>query len=354
MSSFKIKVPASSANIGPGFDVLGIGLNLFLEIDVKVDSTVDTSADTHNAKLEYEGDGAEGVPLQTERNLVTQTALYVMRCNGVENFPMGTHIHVNNPIPLGRGLGSSGAAIVGGVILGSKIAGLELTKERLLDYCLLIERHPDNIAAAMLGGFVGSYLNELSPEDAKAVSVPLENILPKISTAKENYEVNPPPQEIGQYLKYKWNDKIRCVTVIPEFEVKTDDSRAVLPVSYEKKDIVFNLQRLAVLTTVLTLDPPNHKVIYEAMKDKIHQPYRLKLIPGLDSVLKNVTADNTQGLCGICLSGAGPTILCLATENFEEIARTVIAIFEQNNVKCSWKLLDLAFDGATVENSLSK
>ncbi|GEQ66918.1 hypothetical protein JCM33374_g581 [Metschnikowia sp. JCM 33374] len=349
MSAFRLRTPASSANIGPGFDVLGIGLNLYLEINVKVDPAVDTSADTHNAKLQYEGDGAANVPLQSEKNLVTQTALYVMRCNGMKDFPVGTQIHVYNPIPLGRGLGSSGAAIVGGVMLGNEIAGLNLTKERLLDYCLLIERHPDNIAAAMLGGFVGSYLNELSPDNSRAVSVPLEYILPKTSTPKDKYETNPPPNDIGQYLKYKWNDKIRCVTVIPEFEVKTDDSRAVLPLSYEKKDIVFNLQRLAILTTALTLDPPNHKVIYEAMKDKIHQPYRVQLIPGLDSVLKNVTAENTQGLCGICLSGAGPTILCLATENFEDIARTVIRIFEQFNVKCTWKLLDLAFDGATVE-----
>ena len=349
MLAFKIKVPASSANIGPGFDVLGIGLNLFLEIEVKIDPESNTSSDSHNAKLEYEGDGAAGVPLQSERNLVTQTALYVMRCNGMRDFPLGTHIRVYNPIPLGRGLGSSGAAIVGGVMLGNQIAGLKFSKERLLDYCLLIERHPDNIAAAMLGGFVGSFLNELPPAQLKAVSVPLETILPKASTPKELLEVNPPPNEIGQYLKYNWNRKIRCVTIIPEFEVKTDDARAVLPSSYSKQDIVFNLQRLAVLTTALTLDPPDHRVIYEAMKDKIHQPYRTKLIPGLETVLSNVTSENTRGLCGICLSGAGPTILCLATENFDEIARTVIGIFEENEVKCSWKLLDLATDGAALD-----
>ncbi|OBA22197.1 homoserine kinase [Metschnikowia bicuspidata var. bicuspidata NRRL YB-4993] len=349
MRDFTIKVPASSANIGPGFDVLGIGLNLYLEIHVRVDSAIDTSVDTHNAKLAYEGDSAANVPLQSERNLVTQTALYVMRCNGIENFPPGTQIFVKNPIPLGRGLGSSGAAIVGGVMLGNEVGGFNFSKERLLDYCLLIERHPDNIAAAMLGGFVGSYLNELSSENQAAISVPLENILPKIHTPRASYENNPPPIAIGLYLKYQWNDKIRCVTIIPEFEVKTDDSRAVLPLSYEKKDIVFNLQRLAVLTTALTLDPPNHGMIYEAMKDKIHQPYRAQLIPGLDSVLKNVTAETTNGLCGICLSGAGPTILCLATDNFEGIANTVIDIFEQNNVKCTWKLLDLAFDGAVVD-----
>lgn len=346
--SFTIKVPASSANIGPGFDVLGIGLNLFLEIRVSTDVSVDTSADKHNVKLSYEGDGAAGVPLQSEKNLVTQTALYLMRCNGIENFPLGTLIHVVNPIPLGRGLGSSGAAIVGGIMLGNEIAGLGLSKERMLDYALLIERHPDNIAAAMLGGFVGSYLNELSATETEAKNVPLENILPKPSTAEAQIERRPPPNAIGQYLKYNWNHQIRCVTIIPQFEVKTDDARAVLPASYGKEDIVFNLQRLAVLTTALTLEKPNHKLIYESMKDKIHQPYRAQLIPGLERVLSEVTPESNPGLAGICLSGAGPTILCLATENFDQIAETVVGIFKENNVICTWKLLDLAYDGATV------
>lgn len=349
-TSFTIKVPASSANIGPGFDVLGIGLNVFLEIHVKVDASVDTSADKHSAKLSYEGDGAAGVPLQSERNLVTQTALYFMRCNGQENFPQGTQIHVVNPIPLGRGMGSSGAAIVGGIMLGNEIMGLKLSKERMLDYALLIERHPDNIAAAMLGGFVGSYLNELSPEETEAKSVPLEHILPKESTPAENYERRQPPNSIGQYLKYNWNHQIRCVTIIPQFEVKTDDARAVLPESYNKEDIVFNLQRLAVLTTALTFETPNHELIYESMRDKIHQPYRAQLIPGLTRVLNELTPKSNPGLCGICLSGAGPTILCLATDNFEQIADTVVGIFKENGVECVWKLLDLAYDGASVEH----
>lgn len=349
--SFSLRVPASSANIGPGFDVLGIGLDLFLEIRVHVDSSVDTSSDKYNVKLTYEGEGASGVPLESERNLVTQTALYIMRCNGISKFPLGTQIHVINPIPLGRGLGSSGAAIVGGIMLGNEIGNLGLSKERMLDYALLIERHPDNIAAAMLGGFVGSYLNELSPEETEAKSVPLEHILPKESTPVDAYETRPPPNAIGQYLQYKWNKQVRCVTIIPNFEVKTDDSRAVLPQSYKMPDIVFNLQRLAVLTTALTLDKVDHKVIYEAMRDKIHQPYRAQLIPGLTHVLNSVTPTANPGLCGICLSGAGPTILCLATDNFEAIAKMVMDIFSENGVECSWKLLDLAYEGATVEHA---
>lgn len=346
---FKLKVPASGANIGPGFDVLGIGLNLFLEISVSVDPLVDTSADKYNVKLSYEGNGAENVPLQSDRNLVTASALYVMRCNGVKRFPDGTSVHVNNPIPLGRGLGSSGAAIVGGVMLGNEVAALGLSKERMLDYCLLIERHPDNIAAAMLGGFVGSFLNVLSAEENAAAKVSLDRILPPANWPEREFETRPPPQAIGQYLKYNWNNQIRCLAVIPEFEVKTDDSRAVLPAMYSKDDVVFNLQRLAVLTTALSHETPNRKLIFEAMKDRVHQPYRAQLIPGLKTVLSNVTPESCPGLCGVCLSGAGPTILCLVTDNFEAIAARVVGILRDSDVSCMWQLLDLAYDGATVE-----
>lgn len=347
--SFNLKVPASSANIGPGFDVLGIGLTLFLEVKVKIDPTIDTSSDPHNVKMTYEGDLAEKVPLESDRNLITQTALYIMRSNNVTKFPLGTHIHVINPVPLGRGLGSSAAAIVGGIMLGNEIAELKLSKERMLDYCLLIERHPDNIAAAMLGGFVGSYLNELSVEEEAEKSVPLEYILPKANTPKESIISKPPPNNIAEYLTYGFNEKIKCITIIPKFELSTDLARAVLPENYSRADIIFNLQRLAVLTSALGQKEPNPQLIYKSMKDKLHQPYRKTLIPGLERVLEDVTPELFPTLCGVCLSGAGPTILCLATDNFEKIAAKVISIFKDAGVECSWKLLDLAHEGGTVD-----
>lgn len=343
---FKILVPASSANLGPGFDVLGVSLSLNLEISVCVDKSVDSSLDRHSALLSYEGDNEKNVPLETQNNLVTQTALYVMRCNNVFNFPKGTKIHVKNPIPLGRGLGSSAAAIVGGAMLGNEIAGLSLSKERLLDYCLLIERHPDNIAAAMLGGFVGSYLLELLKEETERKDVPLQMILPK-SDQYMAIETREPPQGIGKYVNYGWNKRIKCVVVIPEFEVKTDDARAVLPKEYSKEDVIFNLQRLAVLTVALGQNEVDHKLIFQAVRDRIHQPYRTLLVPGLEDVVTQLTPE-MKGLCGVCLSGAGPTILCLATENFDEIGEKVTAILEENGIKSRRLVLDVA-DGAIVQ-----
>lgn len=164
----QIKVPCSSANIGPGFDVIGLALNLYLELEVSV-TKKERSEHSLNCKITYEGVGAEDVPLVAEDNLITRTAVYVLRCHGIRAFPSETHVHVKNPIPLGRGLGSSAAAIVAGVHLANEVGNLKLSKARMLDYCLMEERHPDNVAAALYGGFVGTYLNELSPRTRSAL-----------------------------------------------------------------------------------------------------------------------------------------------------------------------------------------
>ncbi|CCK70933.1 homoserine kinase KNAG_0F02700 [Huiozyma naganishii CBS 8797] len=352
--SFVIKVPASSANIGPGYDVLGVGLALFLELQVRIDSlhASETNNDANNCKLTYSetSEGYGSVPLKSDSNLITRTALYVLRCNNIRKFPLGTKIHIHNPIPLGRGLGSSGAAVVAGVLLGNEVGQLGFSKQRMLDFCLMIERHPDNITAAMMGSFCGSFLRELTPQEVERREIPLAEVLPEPSGGEDTGLVPPlPPTDIGRHVKYNWNPKIKCIAIIPQFELSTADSRSVLPKAYTTQDVVFNLQRLAVLTMALTQDPPNADLIYPAMQDRVHQPYRKILIPGLNEILQSVTPTTQRGLLGICLSGAGPTILALATENFDDIAHEIINTFSKNNVNCDWKLLDIAQDGAIVE-----
>ncbi|SCU86700.1 LAMI_0D03246g1_1 [Lachancea mirantina] len=350
---FKISVPASSANIGPGYDVLGIGLALYLELDVTIDSKAapETNSDPNNCKLTYSEDseGATTVPLRSDENLITRTALYVLRCNNVRSFPSGTKVHVHNPIPLGRGLGSSGAAVVAGVMLGNEVGQLGFSKQRMLDYCLMIERHPDNITAAMMGGFAGSFLRELTPAEVERREIPLSEVLPEPSGGDDTGLVPPlPPTDIGHHVKYQWNHKIKCIAIIPDFELSTADSRGVLPKAYTSTDLVFNLQRLAVLTTALTQDPPDPNLIYPAMQDRVHQPYRKTLIPGLTEILSSVTPSTYPGLLGICLSGAGPTILALAVDNFDDIAQEIINRFAKKNVTCRWKVIELAYNGAEV------
>lgn len=354
--SFVIKVPASSANIGPGYDVLGVALSLYLELDVSIDPAHDneTNTDPNNCKITYSEDseGFGSVPLVSDANLITRTALYVLRCNNIRRFPSGTKIHISNPIPLGRGLGSSGAAVVAGVMLGNEIGQLNFSKQRMLDFCLMIERHPDNITAAMMGSFCGSFLRDLTPQEVERREIPLAEVLPEPSGGEDTGLVPPlPPADIGRHVKYNWNPKIKCIAIIPQFELSTADSRSVLPKAYTTHDLVFNLQRLAVLTNALTLDPPNADLIYPAMQDRVHQPYRKILIPGLTDILQSVTPSTHPGLLGICLSGAGPTILAVATENFDDIAQEIMNRFTKHKVNCDWKLLEVAQGGAMVEQS---
>jgi homoserine kinase len=117
--------------------VIGLALSIWLELRVDITQAVSSQAPL-NCVISYEGEGADEVPLAADSNLITRTALYVLRCNGQRTFPVETKVHIINPIPLGRGLGSSGAAVVAGVILGNEVGKLGLSKARMLDYCLMI------------------------------------------------------------------------------------------------------------------------------------------------------------------------------------------------------------------------
>ena len=324
-----------------------------------------------NCTLTYTGVDTSEIDLSPSRNLLTRTALYLLRCHGHHTFPAQTTIHIYNPIPLGRGLGSSGAAVVAGVMLGNLSAGLNLPKSRLLDYCLMIERHPDNVAAALYGGFVGTYLNDLDPEATARKEIPLSEVLPAPAGGVDTgFKPPEPPVGIGHFRRFGWAREIKAVAVIPNFEVSTAKAREVLPETYKRQDMVgsytrflweahctvlliriqiFNLQRLCLLVSALSDSPPDAELIYAAMRDKIHQPYRQTLIPGLTSILDSVKPSTHKGLLGICLSGAGPTILALATENFEAIADVIIKRFAQEGIQCDWKVLEPAEDGATVQ-----
>ncbi|KAL0950616.1 hypothetical protein HGRIS_007407 [Hohenbuehelia grisea] len=342
--SFTIKVPATSANIGPGFDVVGLSLSLYLTLTVTIPASQPNQAYVAPT-ITYSGEGADEVPLDAYKNLTTRVALYVLRSHGIRSFPSGLTIHCANQVPFSRGLGSSGAAVVAGVLLGSELGNLSLPTERILDFALMVERHPDNVTAALVGGFVGSYLRELDREATEAASVPLSEVLPEYPPdAGEEWGLNPPipPLGIGHYIRFGWSKEIKAIAIIPQFELSTAKAREVLPTEYSRKDLVFNMQRLAVLTTALGQSPPDPDLIYEAMKDRVHQPYRKALIPGLPEVTSQITPSTHPGLLGICLSGAGPTILALATSGFEAIAEDARKIFKSTGIEIEWKLLEVA------------
>ncbi|KAM3469262.1 hypothetical protein MY5147_007188 [Beauveria neobassiana] len=352
MESFTIKTPCSSANIGPGFDVIGLALSIYLELRVTVDRGKTRSEAPLNCRITYEGQGEGGsdISLNPQSNLITRVALYVLRCHDQRAFPIETHVHIKNPIPLGRGLGSSGAAVVAGVFLGRELGGLHhLDNNRLFDYCLMIGTflHPDNVGAALFGGFVGTYLMPLKPEDASRIEVPLSEVLPSpaggVDTGKKPPE---PPVGIGHHIEFPWNKEIKAVAIVPGFVVPTAEARAVLPEKYARNDVTFNLQRIALLPVALGQSPPDPELIHLAMQDRIHQPYRQTLIPGLCQVVESMSPKTQPGFLGVCLSGAGPTILALATSNFEEIANKIIEKLKLHNenkeLECRWMVLEPA------------
>lgn len=249
MRQFSIRVPATSANIGPGFDVVGLSLSLWLTLTVShtpypSSSSSSPAIDTTTPprpKITYSGEGASEVPLDAYKNLTTRVALYVLRCSGSSHFPPDLTIHAHNEIPFGRGLGSSGAAVIAGVLLGNVLGSLGLNDARLMDYALMVERHPDNVTAALVGGFVGSYLKELDEEATEAASVPLSEVLPEYppeAGPQWGREPPAPPKGIGHFVRFGWASEIKAVAIIPRFELSTSKARDVLPTEYSRKDLV--------------------------------------------------------------------------------------------------------------------
>ena len=181
------------------------------------------------------------MPLSPFKNLITRTALYVLRAHGIKSLPPNLHVAVDNGVPFGRGLGSSGAAVIAGVLLGSLLGDLDLPLSRLLDFALMVERHPDNVSAALVGGFVGSYLRELSPLETSAAEVPLAEVLPEYpADAGPDWGLDPPipPRGIGHFVRFGWAKEIKAIAIVPRFELSTAKARGVLPEAYTRKDMV--------------------------------------------------------------------------------------------------------------------
>lgn len=262
-------------------------------------------------------------------------------------------MRICNGIALSRGLGSSAAAVVAGVLLGNEVGRLSLSKERIFDYCLMVERHPDNIGAALFGGFVGTFMRTLSPADTARSEIPLSEVLPELSGGVDTGELptHEPPLAIGSYHQFLFNRNIKSIVIIPDFKLDTSEARKRLPQNYSRADTVFNAQRCSLLPVLLGEDPPNAAKISEAMRDRLHQPYRADLIPGFTEVLQHVTHSAYPGLLGVSLSGAGPSILALAISNVETIAKAIVALLsEAQQIHYDWQVLELAPDGATVDD----
>ncbi|GAA5824941.1 hypothetical protein JCM11251_006032 [Rhodosporidiobolus azoricus] len=358
-----IRVPASSANIGPGFDVLGLALSRHLTLNV---SLVPCAEADSRVILSYTGEGANDAPLDPYKNLITRVALYVLLSHQL-TFPAAVvTVKIDNQVPFGRGMGSSAAAVVAGVLLGDALGDLHLTEDQQKDYALMVERHPDNVTAALCGGFTGSFLRILEAHELSPSSIPLAEVLPaypaNAGPPQPGQELPPqPPKNVGRHVRYGFSKDIGVVVVVPKFEVETAKARGALPDSYPRADVVFNLQRLAVLTASLAASPLDPAVIWESMRDKVHQPAREGLIPGLSKIVNTMTPATHPGLLGICLSGAGPTILALvsnegaekpakgqATPQMEAVGEAIKEIWSKDGIEVQWLALEVDNEGATL------
>lgn len=271
-----VRVPATSANLGPGFDSLGLAFALYNELKLEI-STADS--------LEVEGEGAAALQ-QHPQTIAHQAAHRVFQ--SLQLPIQGVHLSLRNQIPLARGLGSSSAAIVGGLVAANEWArqneNRALSMQELLDLATDIEGHPDNVAPALLGGLVVAAMGE---RHVPAIPVPVPRF-PRFAV---------------------W---------IPETELATKTARGVLPATYSRADAIFNLSRAALLVGALAAS--DFSALSEALRDKIHQDYRAPLVPGFAAIS---TAANGAGAYGVTLSGAGPSILAWMPEESAPIVKAM-------------------------------
>ena len=295
-----IRVPATSANMGPGFDSIGIAVELYNHIWVE--------EQTEGLTIEVKCKQAIPVPTD-EKNLIYETMKYFYDQKGLK-MP-GVRIVQEDHLPMVRGLGSSAACIVGGLFAANALAGNICDKDELAQMAAQLEGHPDNSNPAIYGSMV------VGAQDAEKMN----------------------------YVRLELPDDLIFATMVPDFPVSTADARGVLPDSYTRKDMVFNASRAALL--VASMMTGKYENFDMAMEDCVHQPYRAQLIPGMHEIFKHA---KEFGAVASYLSGAGSTLMAMVTkdqaEEFERKMSAYLGTLEHN-----WELNLLKADmqGVLVE-----
>lgn len=212
--------------------------------------------ESSSINISYTGQGAGEAPLDPYKNLITRVALYVLLSHHL-TFPSEAilTIDITNQVPFGRGLGSSASAVVAGVLLASALGDLNLSTSRIKDYALMVERHPDNVTAALCGGFTGSFLRTLNPSELSPASIPLAEVLPaypKNAGPPLPGQAEPPmpPVDVGRHVRYGFGKEIGVVVVVPKFEVETAKARGALPDSYSRADVVGHVLSSLVVSSI--------------------------------------------------------------------------------------------------------
>ncbi|MFL5731799.1 MAG: homoserine kinase [Chloroflexia bacterium] len=293
----RIRVPATCANLGPGFDVLGLAVELYNTFVVTPSEVVE---------VVVEGYG-EGMP-RDESNLFYRSFARLWEVGG-QKAP-AVRVRMELAVPQGRGLGSSATAVIGGLVAANELMGTDLDRQELLAHAIELEhgRHADNVAPALLGGLV---VNVLEGERVISVRVPF-------------------PEDL------------RAVLFVPEFKMDTVSGRSLMPESYSRGDVVFNTSRVALL--MAALGQGRYDLLSVAMEDRMHQPYRAKIFPQMRAL---IGAALEAGAAGACLSGGGSSVLALAAEGQERIAAAMQDVARRERVAGEARVLGIDLAGAS-------
>ena len=266
MTLVRVKAPATTANMGPGYDCLGMALDVWNTIEIEV-------LDSGEPVVEVTGEGAG--ELGTGRDNLVYRSMEFLFQDAEQEMPL-VRIRCDNAIPLARGMGSSAAAIAGGLVAANAICSQDYTPNDLLEMAATIEGHPDNVAAAVLGG-MQLVISDKTEEGSRLYAV----------------SINVPPE-------------LRAVVFVPQVRIATEDARAVLPEKITVADAVHNMGRIGLLVASMTTNHPEYLAI--ATQDLLHQPYRQPLFPAMKVIFK---AALDAGALGVFLSGSGSTVLAL-------------------------------------------
>ncbi|HRK21330.1 MAG TPA: homoserine kinase, partial [Fimbriimonadaceae bacterium] len=301
----RVRIPATTANLGPGYDCMGLALDLW--------NTFEMHPRGPGYSVRTFGEGAEILPTN-EANLTLSTFLSECKNMGVAP-PEGVHLVCHSTVPCASGLGSSSTATLAGVLfafaLKNRLADCDpadLDRSAVLERAISIEGHGDNVAPALMGGFV-----IVMPDESGVLT--------------QRVPIAP----------------LKVVVCVPEFDFPTSKARAALPDSYSKEDAIYNIGRAMIVAEALRSG--DDAMLARAMRDRIHEPYRLDLIPGARSVQS--AALDASAIC-VALSGAGPGIIAFAREGFDRIGRAMKDAFTVASLRSRYWILDATSEGADI------
>jgi len=301
MNQITVTIPATTANLGSGFDCLGLALQLYNE-------TMFTAVSKKELIITVSGVDAEKIPTDSS-NLVAKSAEFLFERLGKR--PAGLHIHQQNNIPVGSGLGSSSTAILAGLFGANGLSNGRLTPKQILDIATELEGHPDNVAPAVYG-----------------------NLVLGIST------------ENGLHVESFKLPEMKVIIVLPDFHLLTSEARAALPEQIDRADAIFNMSRIGLL--IRALETAVYDKLAIAMQDKLHQPYRIPLIPGMAAAF---VAAKAAGAAAVALSGAGPSLVAFAPHNHEAIAQAALNAFAEVEVNGRYWILPIDTKGAVIHQA---